>query len=238
MDTIFKPIGLYLTVFLSIILVGCGTTTGTRIDNIPMYGQPTIQRPDVLKRADEDFIKQVSEGMGGREKASQAWFFQGDKFMNERNFDFAMRRYNQSWLLNPNNYQPYWGFGRVMLQFGKFDEAIQHLEKSLTLIDDQFQKPALLSDTGSAYSVQASSLSNNQVQEKNRLFLLANKYFAESTTLDLTYGGNWRRWAMSLYEQEDYLGAWEKIKQARIHNAQLFPPEFLRDLAQKMPEPK
>jgi len=37
-------------------LDGCATESRTRIDNIPMYGQPAIERPDVLKKADEDFF--------------------------------------------------------------------------------------------------------------------------------------------------------------------------------------
>lgn len=91
-------------------LSGCATgSSEQRIDNIAMYGQPEIARPDFLKKADEDFIKQATSGFGSREAASKAWFAEAEKFMSQRNLDFAMRRYNQSWLLNPNNYQPYWG---------------------------------------------------------------------------------------------------------------------------------
>lgn len=222
----------------ALVLFGCVTTGGTRIDNVPMYGQPNVQRPDELKRADEDFIKQVSEGFGSREKASQAWASQGDKFFSEGNLDFAMRRYNQSWLLNPNNYRSYWGFGRVMLEQGKIGEAIQHLEKSKQLCDDQFQKAALLTDLGSAYTAQAASAPNAGGPDQARLFSLANKNFAESTSLDATYGNSWRRWAMSLYEQGNYADAWEKVKQSRKQNARPLPPQFIRALEQKMPEPK
>jgi tetratricopeptide (TPR) repeat protein len=234
----FQSLRFYISAFAVLILAGCVTTGGTRIDNVPMYGQPSVQRPDELKRADEDFIKQASEGLGDREKASQAWALQGDKFMSEGNLDFAMRRYNQSWLLNQNNYRAYWGFGRVMLQRGKVEEAIQYLEKSRQLVEDQFQKAALLSDLGSAYSAQAESAQNNKGQDRARLFLLANQSFSESTVLDATYGNSWRRWAMSLYEQDNYAGAWEKVKRARRQNARPFPPEFIRALEQKMPEPK
>ena len=113
-----------------------------RIDSIPMYGQPAIPRPDNLKKADEDFIKEAVAGLGSREAASKAWFAQGEEYMQRRDLDYAMRRYNQSWLLNPGNYQPYWGFGRVMLERGKFEEAIQHLDKAKSLVDDQHGKAA------------------------------------------------------------------------------------------------
>jgi hypothetical protein len=65
-----------------------------------MYGQPEIPRPDFLKKADEVFIKQAVAGLGSREKASEAWWLEGEKYMAQGNLDFAMRRYNQSWLLN------------------------------------------------------------------------------------------------------------------------------------------
>jgi hypothetical protein len=43
---------------------------------------------------------------------------------------------------------------------------------------------------------------------------------------------------MSLYEQERYAEAWVKVRQARENNAEPFPPDFLKKLAAKMPEPK
>lgn len=220
-----------------IALSGYVSAEEQRIDNIPMYGQPAIPRPDLLKKADEDFIKQASEGLGGREAASKAWYAQAEKFIANGDLDLAMRRYNQSWLLNPNNYQPYWGFGRAMLQSGEIDEAIQYLEKSKELVDDQFQKVALLTDLGSAYSTKAGQISSTQNQDKERLFSLANQNFSESTTLDSTYGNSWRRWAMSLYEQGNYAGAWEKVKRAKTQNARPFPPAFLRALNQALSEP-
>jgi len=209
-----------------------------RIDNIPMYGQPAIPRPEHLKKADEDFIKEAVAGLGTREKASKVWFAQGDEYMQKRNLDFAMRRYNQSWLLNPNNYQPYWGFGRVMLERGKFEEAIQHLERAKDLVDDQYQKIALLVDLGTAYSVSAETVVKTSATDGARFFALANQTYSEALSLDPKYGNGWRRWAMSLYEQGDYAQAWEKVKQARAQNARPLPPAFLRALEQKMPEPR
>jgi hypothetical protein len=72
---------------LAIVIVGCATSeTGSRIDNVPMYGQPTTPRPEALHKADEDFIKKASAGFGGsREAASKAWYAEGDRFLRELN---------------------------------------------------------------------------------------------------------------------------------------------------------
>lgn len=219
-------------------LSGCATApVEQRIDNIPMYGQPEIPRPDFLKKADEDFIKQATSGFGSREAASKAWFAQAERFMNQGNLDYAMRRYNQSWLLNPNNYQPYWGFGRAMLERNKMHEAIQHLEKAIQLCDDSYQKVAIISDTGTAYSYFAESIPSSPAEEKARLFQLANKHFMESTKLDPTYANAWERWAHSLYREGKYAESWEKINKARSTGAR-DTEIFIGNLEKKMPEPK
>lgn len=218
------------------LLSGCVTTGGTRIDNVPMYGQPALERPDALKRADEEFIKQASERLGGRERASVAWWMEGDKYMREGNLDYAMRRYNQSWLLNPHSFRPYWGFGRVLLEQGQLDESIKHLEKANQLVDDEYQKVALLTDTASVYSVKANSSANGST-ERMKYFSLANRHFEESSRLDPTYPNSWRRWARSLYFEGRYAEAWQKVNAARSRGAQC-APQFIRALEEKMHEPK
>src|SRR5215470_10767765 len=46
-----------------VVVSGCATIPDEqRIDNIPMYGQPAIPRPDFAKRADETFIKEAAAG--------------------------------------------------------------------------------------------------------------------------------------------------------------------------------
>jgi tetratricopeptide (TPR) repeat protein len=201
-----------------------------------MYGQPEIPRPELLKKADEDFIRKATEGLGSRERASDAWFAQGEEYTRQGNFDYAMRRYNQSWLLSPTNFKPHWGFGRVMAEQGKIDESIKHLETAKQLIGDELQKPALLADLGAVYSVKAETTHDSN--EKARYFVLANENFKESVRLDPGHGNSWRQWAMALFRQGDYRGAWEKVKEARARKAKPLPAAFLRDLQQKMPEPK
>lgn len=228
-------------IFASALSISCYATAQTeqRIDNIPMYGQPRIPRPDYLRRADDDFIREASNGFGGnREAASKAWAAQAEALLSKGNIDFAMRRYNQAWLLHPDNYKVYWGFGRVMLERDKLDESIEHLEKAKQLVDDPYQKVALLSDAGSAYSYKADSFPLEQGQERARYFTLANQNFRESTTLDPTYPNSWRRWAMSLYLEGQYSEAWEKVIKAQSMNAPPFPHAFLRKLEQKMPKPE
>nr|WP_297349922.1 tetratricopeptide repeat protein [uncultured Glaciecola sp.] len=218
--------------FLLVILVtACASPDGVRIDNIPMYGQPEAARLPALKKADEDFIKKVASKIPDRKEASKIWWAQAEKFMAQGNIDLAMRRYNQSWLIDPDNYQPYWGFARVSLEQGKTAEAIEFLSMAKGLIDDPFQEVALLADTGTAYTALAQTAT-----EKNRYFSLANENFAASTELDPMYANSWRRWAFSLFEQGKYSEAWVKVKRARELNARPFPESFITALSHKKSE--
>lgn len=226
--------------FLVLSCAGCATPDagGFRIDDLPMYGQPGITRPPELQQADADFIKQAAAGFGGdRKRASLAWDAQAEKYMDEDDLDYAMRRYNQSWLLDPDSYLPYWGFGRVLLQQDKTDQAIGFFEKSLQLIHDDYQKPALLSDTANAYSYAARSLPPEKADDRARLFKQADQYYAQSLAMDATYTYVLRRWAMSLYQEGDYAQAWQKVKQARAAGAKPLPDDFLKQLSAKMSEP-
>lgn len=222
---------------LMLLSSGCATNHGTRIDNIPMYGQPKVERPEFLKKADEDFIKQATGGFGSREAASKAWYAQAEKFMRENNMDYAMRRYNQSWLLNPNNYQPYWGFARVVAEQDKLDDAIEFLQKAKSLCDDNFQKVALLADAGTIYSYKADSIPKDNLSERAHYFTLANLNFIESTILDPKYSDSWLRWSQSMFREGKYAEAWEKLKKARSFGAKE-NEVYLKKLEEKMPEPK
>ena len=41
--------------------------------------------------------------------------------------DLAIDEFNRAWLLNPKNYQAFWGFGAVLSEQRKLAEAIEQL---------------------------------------------------------------------------------------------------------------
>jgi tetratricopeptide (TPR) repeat protein len=226
---------LLLAVLLAAVSCASVPPNEQRIDNIPMYGQPAIPRPPELLKADAQFIESAVAGMGSREKAAVAWAIQGDEFMAGGELHMAMRRYNQAWLLDPGSFRPYWGFGRVMLARGAFTDALEYFDRAVALCNDPFQKVALLSDAGTAYSGKAASLPAAQAGERDVLFRKANALFSESAGLEPGYGNVYFRWAQSLYREGRYKDAWEKVRLARA-NKYPVPEGFVRGLAEKHPE--
>ena len=203
-----------------------------------MYGQPALPRPALHKAADERFIREAAAGFGGdRKAASKGWASEGDRYMNEGNLDFAMRRYNQAWLLDPDNHQAYWGFGRVLLERDQMDEAITHFERARALCNDHCDKAALVTDLATAFSYKAAAARARDAAAAASAFGSANARFAEATTLDATYGQGWLRWSHSLYREGDYAGAWEKLDKARATGAKI-TDVFVTNLTDKMPRPR
>lgn len=207
-------------------------------EKLPMYGQPGTPRPEDLKKTDEDFVRDTTFRFGNRQAASRALAEQGWTSARRGMLDVAMKRFNEAWLLNPKNYQAFWGFGAVLSEQGKLADAIEQLETARELIDDPKQRVPLLSDLGSVHSAYGARLPADKQLDRAQHFVVANNRFAESLEIDPNYARSWREWAFSLYEQERYSEAWVKAKRAMELNGEPFPPGFLDTLRKKVPEAK
>lgn len=229
---------LLLALSLLIFRVNSAVAQSDSSEKLPMYGQPGIARPENLKKVDEDFVRDATFKFGNRQAASRGLAEQGWTSVRRGALDVAMRRFNEAWLLNPKNYQAFWGFGAVLSEQGKLAEAIDQLEAARELVDDPTQRVALLSDLGAVHSSYGARLPADKQLDRAQQFVVANNRFAESLEIDPNYARSWREWAFSLYEQERYSEAWVKAKRAMELHGEPFPPGFLESLKKKVPEAK
>ena len=122
---------LFLTISIGFgILYGCSSRE-TPLNEQPMYGN--IPPDPGLQKIHDKFIKTVIKDCGSREAAIEqglgtAWYF-----YSKNDFKTAIKRFNQVWLLDPNNAQVFYGFGLLMDRQGKEDDAIAFYKKSLEL---------------------------------------------------------------------------------------------------------
>lgn len=229
---------LVLGLVMSLTAVARAAENSDITDTLPMFGQPKVARSDKQKQADEAFIRDNTLRYKTRQAASMAFATQGWTAVRAKQLDAAMVRFNHAWLLNPKNYSAFWGFGAILSERGRLLDAIEQLETARELIDDPTQRPALLADLGNVHSEYAARLGADQQLERAHHFIVANSRFTESLENDPKFASGWREWAISLYDQERYSEAWVKAKRARDLKAEPFPPEFVKKLSAKMPEPK
>jgi tetratricopeptide (TPR) repeat protein len=234
-----RVVSLLIFSWLIVSALAARAAQDTRLDALPMFGQPSIKRSEHLRESDEIFIKSAVAKYGNRTAASNAAVIQGWESIRSGDSLTALRRFNEGWLLVPYNPGVFWGFGAVLSQQGKLAEAIEQLETARDLMtSDRKQLVQLLADIGAVRSAYAASLSRDQELERAHQFSAANQRFAESLELDPEYAPSWREWAMSLYDQERYAEASIKAAHARELKAESFPADFLRKLNSKIAEPK
>ena len=88
-----------------------------------MYGGPDHVKTPYQLEADEKFIQAITKGGQSRQLASQAVAAGGWQFFNKGDLSTSMKRFNQAWLLDPNDPEAYKGFAAVLRKQGKMKEA-------------------------------------------------------------------------------------------------------------------
>ena len=84
-----------------------------RIDELPMYGGMDRAAAAELQASDKKLIVDATQAFGSADKASKAWVSQGYRFYQADQLGMAMRRFNQAWLLNPDNPEVYTGLSLI-----------------------------------------------------------------------------------------------------------------------------
>ncbi|MBT8083466.1 MAG: hypothetical protein KJO56_13660 [Gammaproteobacteria bacterium] len=99
------------------------------INELPMYG--LRDKTTKQKRADKKYIRDMTRGGRSREEAAEvaaknAWhvFYSGDKAA-------AIRRFNQAWLLDPDNQLALWGFAVTSIDRGDWDAALRYYRMAI-----------------------------------------------------------------------------------------------------------
>ncbi|TNF99262.1 MAG: hypothetical protein EP297_06020, partial [Gammaproteobacteria bacterium] len=180
---------------------------GKQINLIPMYGYPEIQKTEDQIKADEKFIKTFSDS---RKKSSREFAARGWYYLQEGDEDTSMRRFNQSWLLDPDYYSPHWGFGVLLKLDDRAGEAVVHFDKALSLIDEQNkEKPRLLLDAAGAYAIQGRLAKTNNKTRSEEYFHKANQLIDEAILISPEFGAAYIFGAQIYYDQGDYKKAWE-----------------------------
>ena len=197
------------------------------INTVPMYGG----RPKVP--ADQEFIETATKEAGSKEIASQQYVELGRNYLDTGHPKTAMKRFNQAWLLNPNNADVFLGFGSVALAQRDADGAIDMFNRAITL-NPQYGKAMCLSCV--AHLVKASKIGLASPTASPYIHKSAQLCEAGSVIepqQELCYS----TWATALFLQNQYAQAWDKVRKARALGGKTLSADFLKELSGAMPEP-
>jgi Tfp pilus assembly protein PilF len=205
----------------------------TPMDQLPMYGGADRTVDASLKAADHKLISDTTSAYGSREKASQALLGNGFAFFNRDDLVAAMRRFNQAWLLDPNNPEVYWGFGAVLHEKGKDCEAMAQFQKALS-----FGRYVEGMNPDAALIMTLCALSDKALSEeaRDKLFANADALYVEALEKDPRKGYVYGSMATERYWRGRYREAWGAVKLARTNGSKL-PEQFLDLLRAKLADP-
>jgi Tfp pilus assembly protein PilF len=229
MHVTFAPLLLALSLSLTI---AC-PAAAQPVDQLPMYGGLDRNSDPSLRAADEKLVADTIQHYGSREKASAAFVGNGFAFYGRDDLANAMRRFNQAWLLDPNNPEIYFGFAVVLHDKGKNCEAVTQFEKAAS-----FGRYVQGMAPDAARVIVLCAIADKALSEEARsaLFARSDALYAEALNSEPNKGYVHASMASALYWRGKYAEAWAAVKLARANGGRL-PEQFLRLLQEKMPEP-
>jgi Tfp pilus assembly protein PilF len=207
-----------------------------RIDQVPMYGGMDRSQFETLKQADEQLIRDTTKQFGSREKSSMAFVGTAFNYYQQGDNQRAMARFNQAWLMNPDNPEVYWGFSAILHDAGKFCEGFRLLELGVSKGPMQ---SAYKPDLAVLYANCA--IQNSQISEEEK-----EQYLAKSEQIFIDAENDqsvpkpylYFQWARTLNSRGQYPQAWEVVKKYRAISNRPFDKKLLEKISTNMPEPE
>ncbi|MBI2727788.1 MAG: hypothetical protein HYX42_16220 [Polaromonas sp.] len=210
---------------------------------VPAFAQPADQLPGyrgldrsanpALRAADEKLIFDTVRQYGSRERASAAFVENGFTFYGRDDLENAMRRFNQAWILAPDNPEVYFGFAVVLHDKGKNCDSVQQFEKALSF--NRYVR-GMAPDAARVMALCAVDDQKMSQEDRERLLARSDSLYAEALAREPEKGYVHASMATAYYWRGMYAQAWSSVKLARATGGRL-PDQFLRFLREKMPEP-
>jgi Tfp pilus assembly protein PilF len=95
----------------------------------PKYGE--VPKTKEQKLADQELIDDYVKQEGSRMKAFELLVRLGFNYLYKGDLKTAMYRFNQAWILEPENANCFWGFGAIYFTFGDYENALKQYDEGL-----------------------------------------------------------------------------------------------------------
>lgn len=214
-----------------------------QVDNtIPMYGN--VKKCGAQKLSDDLFIINATNAKpfveSSRQRAADSLIRLAWEYSSSGQFDIAMRRLNQAWLLDPTNPSIFWGFGNVLAQKKNFSESFKMYDTALSL-DPLSPEPkaTIFCNYGLSYLQSGRQIDENAdtLAQENEILDKASDLLQSGLQINPKNGQCHSLMAIIFYEQEKYQDAWKEIKIAE-ENGFENPQELIDKVSEKMPDPE
>lgn len=191
------------------------------INLLPMYGEK-IKCPEQVE-SDKKFLAEIDKIFKSRHEASKAFSSKAWEFFNRNDLQTAMKRFNQSWLLDNNNYESYWGFANIRGKQNQLEEA-----KKL------FDLAKKLNPTNSNFFISSASTLGGLYNKTNNKSVLQNMIIdlEKAIKIDPENALAYAELAAAYMTLNDKIKAKENLKKAEKLNPSVVNPNLKKVLSQ------
>ena len=209
-------------------------------DQLPMYGN--LPRTTEQVKKDSDYTDGVVAQTGDKKKAVESILKEAWDYQDKGYLELAMVRFNQAWLMDPQEADVYYGFGLVLTQRGKTDEALKMYIQGLSLNPSHAMmlcRIARLYQNKSVEIIQKKGEQEGAFEAKSYMdqALASYEKASQSTEVQKDLSYIYYQWAVCLAVTKDYKGAWDKVHLSQAYGGEFIEKGFVKSLSQDMPEP-
>jgi len=188
---------------------------------LPKYGN--IPKTKEQNDADQELIKTYTAQEGTRLKASELLVKLGFDYLYKRDLKTAMYRFNQAWLLDPENPNVFWGFGAVYFSFGDFQNAIKQYDEGLKLNDNSSN---ILTDKASIYFTKYMN-SQDEKDYNSAIALFKKSYFIDPKNQNTLF-----KTSACYFVKKDCNNAWKYYNECKQLGGKPITKEYTEALIQ------
>lgn len=178
---------------------------------LPMYGGEDRKNNVAILKKDNEFIVKTTQSFSSREHAAEGYVERGFEMYSQKKFDKAMQRFNQAWLLNPDNAYVYLGYG---LLYNNEKKSCKAVTMFMQAHKKGLNENGFLSDY--AYTTTNCALTKEK-QLQNELFSDANDLHKQSSRSPnkALQAYAYHSWAKSYFLQNDFSNSQKMLDQSK-----------------------
>lgn len=196
---------------------------------IPLYGEKP--RTGAEKLADETFVDSVVCTGLSRKQGALKMINYGWDCIRLKQPKLAVGRFNQAWLLDPDNYHIYWGLASATAMLRDYDAAIQWFSEAKEMAPHP--EPKMLCDFARVYTYK--SLTGPK-RDHNACLDRAIELFSQAALADPKLEKTYSSWAIALDSKRDYRGALEMMLKAKNLGGTTIDKRFVEHLQYEITE--
>jgi len=212
-----------------VVVVARTAPAGIDINYLPLFGN--YEKTETQLVDDELFLSECDREFSTRKEAGDFFNKMAWQYLSEGDKSTATYRFNLAWLLNPENFDIFWGLGVIEFQNGNYSGAIELMNKGLALSDGK--NYVFMTDLATIYIKKALANTNSIIESSKAKELLNN-----AIKIQPQYTPAFVQLTIVNLLENNLDAAWENFHKAYELNPAELSREVLAELLSRKDDPK